>query len=251
MDILKFYFACLRLAFKQQFVRVDGIAGFLGITGGLIGYYYPQKVQIMNQLTWQIPLGLYFVFVAGRLLFSPYWVYKETKNRLSNLEKQFEPSLQIDFEKNISPYIQEMPIKLKMSNGKEIIGINKTYRICIKNKGINAVDNIQVKLNSINPLPPLLYGVPLPLRFMHDRPPYKHSKQIARGQDEFIDVVSCIKGNYPDSKIVVEHIVDGIWNEIDKTEYVIEILVTGNNVTEAKRKFKIFMGNYELFMMLI
>jgi hypothetical protein len=75
---LSFYSRLFVLAFKHSYGISDALGFVALVVVGVAGRYYPMKLAAMSNLfAWQIPLLALGVVFAVRLLFAPYWMYRE------------------------------------------------------------------------------------------------------------------------------------------------------------------------------
>ena len=85
---LPFYIGWIWVAFRHSW----GITDYIGPVAGIIIAYllprYPQWGSTLIELTWQIPLGILGGLVIVRLLLAPYWMYKESRQRIKALKEK-------------------------------------------------------------------------------------------------------------------------------------------------------------------
>ncbi len=80
-----FYWLWLSTAFRHSIWRGDGVAFLLGIAIPIARNAVPNWESVMNELTWQIPLGVFGSIVLVRLILAPYWLYKEKVKEINRL----------------------------------------------------------------------------------------------------------------------------------------------------------------------
>ncbi len=90
MNILDYYRHLLWRAFSHAFGFADAIAGLIGMALPPAIKFMPfanGQERVMNDLTWQVPLGILVSLFTVRLLLSPYWIHKEKERELSNAKR--------------------------------------------------------------------------------------------------------------------------------------------------------------------
>ncbi len=92
-----YYWLWLRIAFRHSIGLGDGVGFLIGIVAPVIRQFIPNWDSAMNELAWQIPLGVFGSIVMVRLLLSPYWIHKDGKKECNELLALLEakPSLWI------------------------------------------------------------------------------------------------------------------------------------------------------------
>jgi hypothetical protein len=87
----KFILLCLRESFRHSRSVVDLCSTVVGIAVPLIQKFWPQwfashGVKDVSDLAWQIPLGGLAAVTLGRILISPYWVWREQHDKIELYE---------------------------------------------------------------------------------------------------------------------------------------------------------------------
>ncbi len=108
-----------------------------------------------------------------------------------------------------------------------------TLRIGVKSKNeADTIKKVEVKLKEISPSIKGLYGLPLPLHFMHNNtPPMIEQKDIQPLDEIFIDVLNyfVLPEKQQQNFLRITHIVDGISGDIPINKYKLKINVTSEN----------------------
>jgi hypothetical protein len=71
-----FYWQCIRLAFEGPWALAGVASSLLGLFVPLYLKLHPEEAAFVNDLLWQIPLGILGGLSAIRLLLSPFWVHE-------------------------------------------------------------------------------------------------------------------------------------------------------------------------------
>lgn len=91
MGCARFYFReWLGMAWRQSVGRADFISGIIGtVVAALLPRIWPDRAStLMQDLSWQIPLGVTAALVLGRLVLAPYWIVRERDRRLAEQSQQ-------------------------------------------------------------------------------------------------------------------------------------------------------------------
>lgn len=159
-----------------------------GIIGSFIDNTYLGKIY-MSILCGFSGLVLYsFLVLLFHLIKTPVDIYKKDKKTITSLEERQKPKLQIEFNENDPPYIDDDIIQIK---GNKFCLNERLYRISIKNmSNSNTIEDVRVKLINIDECPSKYASkLPVNLKFMHDSKPYKHSVDVHPDERVFVDVV--------------------------------------------------------------
>lgn len=81
-----FFRAWIALAFWPSWGKQDSIAGLVGLVFAIAPKFIPAWQSAMTDLTWQIPVTVLVTMFLARLLFSPYWLYRERDRQAVALE---------------------------------------------------------------------------------------------------------------------------------------------------------------------
>lgn len=244
------------LAFKRQFIVIDGIAGFISLTVGAIGYFDPDKVEAMNELTWQIPIGLYFVFVSGRLVLSPYWVYKDEKDKADRLEKEIAElttsKLQIGYKEREVDYYH----KAYADTDNREVGSLSNEQIedlsydshCISIENLSSKEyaqDVEVEITNLEPEDTHIRKIlPIKLRFKDDKEkPFKLHQNINPDKTIFVNVIRMKVDGNQDSRFIEILTSDeksrvGVHMNCGKRTCGMTIAISGKNTPLVSRKFK-------------
>lgn len=140
MDLLRFYFKCVYKAFRQQFKIYEYIVGFIASISPIIIHYWPETGLKMTKLLWLIPSCLFSLIIIMRLLFAPYWVYKELKNSNANLKKELKiTKIQLKkiqeqkfavLDELAGPYLRGLSIRIIDIVPKDNVIRNRTFEDC-------------------------------------------------------------------------------------------------------------------------
>ena len=128
-------------------------------------------------------------------------------------------------------------------------GCLQIYRVAVHNTTSNDIQEAQVWLTDITPVPPELRGQgALPLHFTHEAPGI-NTITLTRDEKRFVDVVSFID-KFWNPHIRIEHTSSVVRQEIYKGDdgYEIELVAKGNNVKPFHRRFKIGVNTKDLYM---
>jgi hypothetical protein len=74
-----FYREWLVLAFRSPWGLSDSIATVLGLAVPLVGRVVPSWASAMQDLVWQIPLGILSALAVVRLVIAPYWMIQQAR----------------------------------------------------------------------------------------------------------------------------------------------------------------------------
>lgn len=261
MGIFRFYYKCICLAFKRQFIVIDGVAGFISIAGGAIGYFYPEKIEDMTELAWQIPIGLYFVFVAGRLTLSPYWVYKDEKIKADALEKEIEEittsKLQIEHKEEEADYYHKAYTHTFTSQSIDVLSIDSLtdgkirdisydlHRISIKNLSYEEyAKDVEVEITDMEPKNTYIRKeFSIKLRFKDDKKiPFDKHQDINPRKTIFVDVIRMKLDDNRNPRffeiLTSEEKNTRFSFNCKKEKYRITITASSKNMPLVKRKFE-------------
>ncbi len=199
--------------------------------------------------TWQI----YPAIAGGAVMFGiilvasymrsaalfPYNIFVENKL----LKKQLEPVLEIQFEQNNDIYYQDSPIS----------PYYRLVRIVIYNPSGKTINNIEVQLVGIEPMPSHIKGVlPLLLCLKDDAPPSIRTFDLKPHSKQFINVIQWRPGKESDNmsagfppvfNIVTFAFVSGVVALLRLADYKITIEVTANDVVPVQKDFNIGIQN--------
>lgn len=132
-------------------------------------------------------------------------------------------------------------------------GINEgqwqKYTVAVRNTTNNEIQDVQVWLTEINPVPQEVAGyIPLPLHITHASP-HVHTMTLTAQERRLVDVVSFFNKFWqPD--ILLEHTSPAAKRECycDEAGYEIELTVKGTGARPSKRRFRIRVEARNLFM---
>jgi hypothetical protein len=189
-----------------------------------------------------VVVGLLVAFVgiyAFNLALAPFRQRNEARQKLVELQAQID---RLKAQPNLEIAFRDEPTFKQVQHVRDREGIWCTetlYRVRIKHTGTATIDRVGVRLESIAPLPPTLRGIPLPLHFMNDNPPYHRHFPLDAEQTLFVDVV--LKRDYdgqpPSEEMFIFHVVPNVSNLIPAQQYKIAIFVHGHAVASACQKF--------------
>lgn len=87
----RFYWECVKFAFRGGWGITDTIAGLVAIVAGIILWLFAPLGVVMNILIWAIPLVVFIITFFTRLVLAPYTFYdtkhKEAKHLGDELDK--------------------------------------------------------------------------------------------------------------------------------------------------------------------
>ncbi len=179
---------------------------------------YPKIERLLYPIGLIVSLGL-----------AIYFAWDHEYRDVESLRKQLAATLIVDFQDG-GAYFQ----------GNDA---SQLYRIRIANPSITPITNVQARLVSITPevIPPGFN-----LHFRHDNDYVDRAKEIAKDQDEYVDVALFPFG--PKRQIKIEHRTSNIPTEIPPGEYLIVIRVTGSNVQSQDMSFRLWIQDHRLMM---
>ena len=88
MVIVKYYWSLFRFAVDGAWGFSQLVSAIFAFVGGYIGYKHPEWGIVMNNLLWVIPLGIFVVLFAIRLILAPYKIYKDQQDEIKKLQQQ-------------------------------------------------------------------------------------------------------------------------------------------------------------------
>jgi hypothetical protein len=165
--------------------------------------------------------------------------YHELRLRKGEIEKKYEEvvsrRLEIEFREE-TPFKQEQP--LTDSHGNQ--GVQKLYRIGVRNVSGATINRVQVKLENIRPSTNIV--CPVPLHIMNDNPsdPDQLRKEFALDADqiEYVDVVLkdewSISSGHP---MQIAHTVQGLPFHISPRGYELTVVAHGEGAMQARKTF--------------
>lgn len=180
----------------------------------------------------------------------------ERKKTIEPLKEQQKPELQIDFNENDESSFIESTNFDRRPTARNLLKsmVNDIYeknpneefwrlcRISIHNSSKTTIENVEVRLTNIDICPDELRGkLPLNLRFMHDKKPYKHSISINPGFRQFVDVIVWYCNMQElNPKFIICSIEQNVNTTIyDNDDYKIKIEVTGKDVIGDSKWFNV------------
>jgi hypothetical protein len=141
-----------------------------------------------------------------------------------------EPRLEIGFVPSRSPYLQWTVVRDR--EGDESAEL--LYRISVTNVSRSVtVDAVRAKIDMETTA-----FRPVPLRIMHDRPPFRTEFSLNPGETQYVDVASrwTVKGRATEG-IILAYALTDIPNTIPLGHHEFKIVVSGRNVILCERKF--------------
>lgn len=136
-----FYWLWLKTAFRRSVGPIDLWSGLAGVILNGVGHYVPWVEQAMGNLSWQIPLWAAAAIVVVRLLMAPYWIWRDQKQRLDDLEARLTPRLSLTFAPE-RPFFEEGPL----NDG----SYGTWVRVRVGNESQNEITNVRVVLRDIS-----------------------------------------------------------------------------------------------------
>ena len=130
------------------------------------------------------------------------------------------------------------------------LGRLHSYRIAVRNTTSKDIDDAQVWLENITPMPSEFNGHGgLPLHVTHEAE-WISSVTLRPSENRRIDVVSFFD-RFWNHRILIEHTASSISKEIHEGDegYEIELVAKGRKVAPFHRKFKIGVKDKDLYMM--
>lgn len=97
MGILSFIGQVLKRTFTSPFEKADLVAGILGAIGGVVAFWEPNLGSFLGLISGTAFFGILFGMLIYRLLFSPYWIYRD------------EVTIRVDAEKKLNAYKKSLP----------------------------------------------------------------------------------------------------------------------------------------------
>jgi hypothetical protein len=81
LRVIGFYLLVLKVSLKPSFGIAEGIGFIVGIVIPIVLHFIPKMESTLDNLAWQIPLGIFGSIFAVRLVLSPYWVYEDSRKK--------------------------------------------------------------------------------------------------------------------------------------------------------------------------
>lgn len=86
MSFFRFYLEVLKRAFWVSLQKVALFATVLAVLGGALAYFFPDFTDLVGVSTWLIPIAIFLVVAAARLVLAPYWIYVDESGRAHSAE---------------------------------------------------------------------------------------------------------------------------------------------------------------------
>lgn len=223
--------------------------------GAIVGYFMgdaPHKLLTTLIYAFSASFLTGIAVFLWNLLRTPDRIYYEQQCEIRSLKDQLQPVLQIEFKEDDSYFYEsqwhhELEDLFDFGRGHKAIKYWRLCRIAVRNcSKTTGIDNVEVKLTSIDPVPERLKGkLPLYLHFMHDNTsPHKQSMDLNPGSRQFVDTVQWIWDlEEKEPKFMIYHSVADIDATFPIGDYTIRIEASGRNVTCEPKTFYIGMRN--------
>jgi hypothetical protein len=156
---------------------------------------------------------------------------KEAASKLKQKEEAT-PRLSAVF-KEVPPYAEYAPLHHKP----DAPIFYSTIRIGISHNSPHTISNVQARVEKLTFESDDPTAYELPLRLMHDKPPYKQMFSVDAGQTQFVDVAAI---GYPEGCIQIRHVMESeIMSFIPLKPYELKINVTGHNAQPCSIRMKL------------
>jgi hypothetical protein len=104
----RYYWRCVKTAWKHSYGRVDAITSFIGLFGPPFAKLaFGVEVDMNGSLAWQMFAGLAIAFFLGRLALAPYWIHQEDEAAIEKGKAERERLSGILLAKKISQETRE------------------------------------------------------------------------------------------------------------------------------------------------
>jgi len=111
-DALSFYWSCLKRAFSGWFKRVEGWAGTVSLAIAVV-LLFVQPSAVVGTLAQAAPawffVGVFGLLVGGRILLSPYLLFRDERSVREDLERARQPNLEVSLP--TPPVIQSIDLR--------------------------------------------------------------------------------------------------------------------------------------------